>query len=420
MKISPHPKEFTGMLDAPIASSDIDQGFAPAASRSTEPRRVAILWKYPELGLYSNANFDHLFNGVGHNNGNLAFVYAVASHIKNPVKFFGWSTSAETLRENADVVVIPCANQLGRHTDYGAMAVNLEKSGLPIVAIGLGAQADSYDLDVELTDGTLRWAKAIAHANGSSSSNIYTRGAYTCSQLDKLGITGSIAGGCPSYFINQAPGLGNKIHAKWSQITLPRSLSVAAGHQAWMKTREIEHQLISLMMDPIAPGQYVVQSMSEMVKISRGIFDGIDPHALKGLHNHTVPHYSFEEFKAWCRNYVRSFYDVPAWMDSLRRYDLAVGTRYHGVALALQAEQMGLTITIDSRTRELCENTGVPHVDATLLTAPITRVSLKKLINFDPKAYDQHRSACASRYIDFLTENRLQPAVFLSRIASGK
>ena len=408
------------MLEATIAAPSPGREPAPALPRSAEPLRVAILWKYPELGLYSNAGFDYLFNGVGHNNGNLAFVHAIASHIKNPTKFFGWSTSAETLRSNADIVVIPCANQLGRHTDYGAMADNLEKSGLPLVAIGLGAQANSYEHDIELTDGTLRWARAIAQSNRSSSSNIYTRGAYTSGQLDKLGLSGSVAGGCPSYFINQEPGLGQKIHKKWSQMGLPRSLSVAAGHQAWMNTREIEHQLISLMMDPIAPGQYVVQSMAEMVKISRGIFDGIDPHGLKGLHNHTVPHYSFEEFKTWCRNHVRSFYDVPAWMDSLRRYDLAVGTRYHGVALALQAEQMGLTITIDSRTRELCENTGVPHIDAEQLTAPITRVSLKKLINFDPNAYDQHRSTCAARYLDFLIANRLQPADFLKRIATGK
>ena len=408
------------MLEATIAAPIPARDLAPASPRSAEPLRVAILWKYPELGLYSNAEFDYLFNGVGHNNGNLAFVYAIASHIKNPTKFFGWSTSAEVLKSNADVIVIPCANQLGRHTDYGAMADNLEKSGLPIVAIGLGAQTDHYKQDVELTDGTLRWARVIASSNRSSSSNIYTRGAYTSGQLDKLGLTGSIVGGCPSYFINQEPGLGHKVHKKWSQLELPRSISVAAGHQAWMSTREIEHQLIGLMMDPIAPGQYVVQSMSEMVKISRGIFDGIDPHGLKGLHNHTVPHYSFEEFKNWCRNHVRSFYDVPAWMDSLRRYDLAVGTRYHGVALALQAEQMGLTITIDSRTRELCENTGVPHVGAGDLTTPITRVSLKKLINFDPEAYDRHRSHCASRYLEFLVANRLQPAAFLKRIAAGK
>jgi hypothetical protein len=408
------------MLDEMTMDKPLDQPALKVKSPS-KPLRVAILWKYPSLGLYSNSAFEDLYNGIGHNNGNLAFVYAIASHISNPVKFFSWSSSAETLKENADIIVIPCANQLGRHTDYGNMADNLEKSGLPIVAIGLGAQAESYDQDIQLTDGTRRWAEVIARSNPSSAgSNIYTRGAFTSSQLDKLGINGSIAGGCPSYFTNQDPGLGQKIHKHWSQLPLPRSISVAAGHQAWLKTREIEHQLIGLMMDPMYPGQYVVQSMGEMIQVSREIFDKIDPHALKEIHNHTVPHYSFEEFKAWCRNYVRSFYDVPAWMDTLRRHDLTIGSRYHGVALALQAGRMGLTVTIDSRTRELCENTGVPHVAAADLTAPLTRSSLKKMINFDPDAYDRHRSAAALRYLDFLTANRLEPAPFLRRIATGK
>ncbi|WP_207483509.1 polysaccharide pyruvyl transferase family protein [Arenibaculum pallidiluteum] len=391
----------------------------PALTRGTGPQRVAILWRTPDLGLYSNAPFDELFTAIGHNNGNLAFVHAIASHVANPVKFFGWSVTAETLRENADIVVIPCANQLGRHTDYGAMAENLEKSGLPIVAIGLGAQANSYEHDIEISDGTLRWARVIAASNGASaSSNIYTRGAYTSAQLDRLGITGTLAGGCPSHFINQQPGLGRKIHAAWTARDLPRSVTVAAGHQSWTRTREIEHQLVSLMMDPLAPGQYVVQSMGEMIKASRGIFD-MEPQALKEIHAHTVPHYSVEEFKAWCRNYMRSFYDVPAWMDFLRYQDLTVGCRYHGVALALQAERMGLTITIDSRTRELCENTGVPHVDAGELTMPLTRARLRKLVSFDPDAYDRHRAESAGRYLGFLEANGIQPAAFLKRIAAG-
>ncbi|MBP2302049.1 polysaccharide pyruvyl transferase family protein [Azospirillum picis] len=391
----------------------------PAAS--SEPLRVAVLWKTPNLGLYSNAPFDSLYTAIGHNNGNLAFVHAIASHITNPVGFFAWGTSAETLRKNADIIVIPCANQLGRHTDYGQMAENLEKSGLPIVAIGLGAQANSYDHDIELSPGTLRWAQVIAASNPSSaSSNIYTRGAYTSAQLDKLGITGSLPGGCPSHFLNQAPGLGRKIHANWTACELPRSISVAAGHQAWVKTREIEHQLISLMMDPIAPGQYVVQSMGEMIKISRGIFDDIEPQVLKEIQEHTVPHYSPEEFRSWCRNYVRSYYDVPAWMDSLRQQDLTIGCRYHGVALAIQAERMGVTVTIDSRTRELCENTGVPYVDAAALTAPLTRKRLKALVAFDPDAYDRHRADSAGRYLDFLEANRLKPAPFLKAIAVGR
>ncbi|MBM6594409.1 polysaccharide pyruvyl transferase family protein [Microvirga pudoricolor] len=391
------------------------------AKASSAPARVAVLWRSPSLGLYANASFDELYTGIGHNNGNLAFVYAIASQIANPVKFFGWSVTAETLQKNADIVVIPCANQLGHHTDYGSMAENLHKSGLPVVAIGLGAQANSYDHDIELSEGTLRWARVIAASNpSSSSSNIYTRGAYTSGQLDKLGITGSLAGGCPSHFINQEPGLGQKIAANWKQRELPRAIAVAAGHQAWAKTREIEHQLISLMMDPVAPGQYIVQSMGEMIKISRGIFDESDAKALAEIHKHTVPHYTAEEFRNWCRNYVRSYYDVPAWMDVLRQHDLTVGCRYHGVALGLQAARMGLTITIDSRTRELCENTGVPYVDAGELTMPLTRSRLNKLIAFDPDTYDRHRAEAAARYVGFLEANGLKPAQFLKRIALSR
>ncbi|MCQ4161277.1 polysaccharide pyruvyl transferase family protein [Roseomonas sp. GC11] len=379
--------------------------------------RVGFLWKYPSTGLYANVPFDHLFTASGHNTGNLAFVHAIASQIRNPVTFLGWSSPAELLRREADLLVIPCANQLGGHTNYGAMAENLEKSGLPIVAIGLGAQAASYDEDVAPTEGTLRWVRAIAAARGGQGANIYTRGPYTTGQLEKLGIGDVLSGGCPSCFLNTAADLGQQIHAHWSQAGLPRALSVAAGHQAWMATREVEHQLITLMMDPIAPGQYVVQSMAEMLKMARGIFEGMSEHALRGLHNHTVPHYSFEEFKAWSRSYARAYFDVPAWMDSLRRHDLAVGTRYHGVALALQVGRMGLTIAIDSRTRELCENTGVPFIELGQISGPLTRASLRRMVRFDPGAYDAQRRVAAGRYVEFLHDNGLEPASDLAKLA---
>lgn len=392
-----------------------------AAKKAAAPTpRVALLWQNQTLGLYSNSPFEDLYKGVGHNNGNLAFVYAIASQIQNPTKFLPWHASVEALQKSADIIVIPCANQIGKHTDLGVMAEKLEAANLPVVAIGLGAQADDYEHDVAVSPGTLKWAQVLAKLAISPSANIYTRGAYTTSQLEKLGIPGAMTGGCPSYFTNQQPGLGKKIHANWTKNPIPRAISVAAGHQSWVKTREIEHQLISLMMDPLAPGQYVVQSMGDMIKISREDFDAIDPKVLDTIHKHTVPHYTVDEFKSWCRNYARSFYDVPSWMDTLRRHDLTVGSRYHGIALALQAERMGLTVTIDSRTRELCENTSVPYIATADLNFPITRTSLKKAIKFDPVAYDKHRAAAAARYIGFLEANRIKPAGFLRTIAAEK
>jgi polysaccharide pyruvyl transferase WcaK-like protein len=105
-------------------------------------------------------------------------------------------------------------------------------------------------------------------------------------------------------------------------------------------------------------------------------------------------------------------------MDHLRRYDLTVGARYHGVALALQAERIGLTITVDSRTKELCEQTGVPSVAAEDLRGPVTRKTLHDRVKrFDGAAYDELRAARAATYVDFLTGNGLPVAPFLLGLA---
>lgn len=382
--------------------------------------RVALLWQRENLGIYSNAEFDYLYKGVGHNNGNLAFVYAIPNQIADKVRFFPWHATPETLKKSADIIVIPCANQLGGHTDLGVNAQRLEQTGLPIVAIGLGAQSRSTADDVSLKQGTVDWVNTIKSRSISSNPNIYARGQYTVDQLSKLGIGNAILGGCPSFFTSPEPDLGQRIWSSWNEKELPRSISVAAGHQAWTATRALEHQLISMMMDPVSPGQYVVQSMSDMIKISRGEFGSIEEKVLNTIHKHTVPHYTMEEFKNWCLNYARSFYDVPSWMDSLRRYDLTVGCRYHGVALALQAGKMGLVLTIDTRTTEMCENTMVPNVPADACKEPLTRQQLKKMIQFDPYAYDRTRAERAARYIAFLEGNQLTPSKYLYAIAGSK
>ena len=376
-------------------------------------KRVAILWQSQDSVPYAIKAFDSLYASVGHNTGNIAFYYAVRSHIDGDIVVFPWHVPIDQIKAAADIIVIPCANQLGAHTDLGNMATRLTDMGLPIVAIGLGAQAAHYNVDIKLTDGTVRWAQIIEKSAISSKPNIATRGSYTYGQLEKLGITSMVSSGCPSLLINPAGDLGRRIHQNWMSTDVPKCIAVAGGHQSQVMTREIEHQLIALMMDPGGAGQYVVQSMAEMIKISRGIFDDIPPETMGQLRAHTVPHYSFEEFKSWCRSYARSYFDVPAWMDSLRNYDLTVGPRYHGVALALQAERMGLTITIDSRTRELCENTGVPFIPADQCKFQLTRANLKKFLKFDPDQYDRMRLARARDYVEFLENNSLKPSKYL-------
>ena len=382
--------------------------------------KIAFLWAHESLGLYANAPFNDLYKLVGHNNGNLAFIHALRTQIEGAFVFCRWGFDVAALRD-VDVVVIPCANQLGKHTDLKVSGEKLLALGKPVIAIGLGAQAADMDTDIELSDGTLSWVKAIDSLRPSGASNIYTRGPFTSEQLKKFGIPDAVVGGCPSHFINPEPNLGHRIHQRWIAQPLPRAISVAGGHEGWARLRTIEQQLINLIHDPFFPGQYVVQSMAAMIHISRDDFDAMEPAKLAGIHQYLLPHYTLKEFQTWCRGYAKSFYDAVAWMDSLRRFDLSIGPRYHGTALAIQAERMGVTIALDSRTEEMCIQTGVPMLRSVDLAGkPLTRETLKKAIQFDPAAYETQRTERVKNFLAFLEANGLVPAKYLYRLADGK
>ena len=61
------------------------------------------------------------------------------------------------LAAECDVLVFPAANQLGKHTDLGALAQRLQQAGVPLVVIGVGAQAESFEHKIELSEGTKNW-----------------------------------------------------------------------------------------------------------------------------------------------------------------------------------------------------------------------------------------------------------------------
>ncbi|WP_226583459.1 polysaccharide pyruvyl transferase family protein [Acuticoccus sediminis] len=382
---------------------------------------IGYLWEAPSTGLYANAGFESLYRIVGENTGNLAFVYAIHRQLAGAVTYYPWHVLPATLNAKCDIVVMPAANQLGPHTDLGSIADTFAEVDKPIVAIGLGAQADTLEEDITLTEGTRRWLDVLVE-NGRRHGicNIYARGPHTAAQIRRLTGAEVAVGGCPSFFMNVRPRLGEEVARRWAQGAYPRSIAVAAGHQSWRQTRFVEHQLVAMMMHPLFPGRYITQSADEMLKASRGLFDDINPAALGRLRDHAVPELSLDEYRLWARTYSRSFYDVPAWMDELRRHDLVVGPRYHGTALAMQAGRMGCAVTFDSRTEEMCRQTALPYLRAADLgSTALTRASLRELIAFDGAAYDATRAERAAHYVDFLTAAGLVPASPLQSLAAA-
>ena len=379
--------------------------------------KVALLWESRLPGLSGNEPFDPLQRATGQNDAGMAFTYAMLRHLDADVTHLPRNVRAEQLAD-CDVVVIGCATPIPRNADLSRLAKTLEKADKPVAVIGLGLQGDDAG-GMDITDGTREWIRVVASKRSGDAPNIYTRGPQTVRHLAQLGVTDAIPGACPSLFTNPARDLGTRIHARWSAQRAPRAVAVTGGPPAWVKYRRVEQQLVSMMMDPHCPGQYVVPSTPDMIRLALGEAATLDPKVLSQVHQHIVPHYNAAEFAAWCRTYARSFPDVPAWMDMLRRHDLTIGPRYYGAALAMQAERMAVTVTVDARTEEMCTQTGVPFLRAANLGDKLlTRTSLRSMIAFDPVAYDTTRLARAREYVDFLAANGITPSAALGGLVT--
>jgi hypothetical protein len=381
--------------------------------------RIGFASSYNIINADNAKNFDIFYKAVGHNTGNIVFFHALRNHFEGNYIYIKWHEKPNFINKNCDVVVWPCANQLGKHTNLQAIADNIRKINCPIIAIGLGVQSKNFQEDIELTPGSLSWLEALIE-NGEKHkiSNIFTRGSYTTQQIKKITGVNVQTGCCPSYFISEDPNLGKTIEDNWKKIDFPRHIAVCAGHEDWKNLIEIEHQLVGLIMDHLFPGLYIVQSADNMIKLSLKLFDQLDNTSLEKLRNYIVPHYSIDQFKFWVNNFVRSYYEVNSWGKDIKNMDLAIGARYHGCALAMQNGVMGCTIVIDSRTQELCQETGVPYLLASELEYPITRTNLKKLLDqFNGKTYDSLRQEKCKTYVKFCQSCGLKPKKYLFDLA---
>ena len=212
---------------------------------------------------------DSLFLQTGLNSGNLAFQYAI-QRITGADTTVLWHAAGELDRHEA-VAVIPCANQLGPHYDFGELAQLLKDVKTKFVVLGLGGQGNlAYDELPEIPQGTLDWLSVISAHAPSGEPNIGVRGGFTLRMLDHHGFGAkSTVLGCPSLFINPSPTLGADLERRFAGPI--ERIAVAAGHQHWRHLGQLEASLTRLIN--ATGGAYIVQSPLEMFALARGDFD---------------------------------------------------------------------------------------------------------------------------------------------------
>lgn len=359
---------------------------------------------------FSEANADEVMAATGGNTGNIAFVHGVRKLIGNQLTRIGWGWDPAVVRQKVDHLVICCANQLGAHVDLGGWADRLEAFDLPVTLFGIGAQADSIDVFPTLPAGTIRFLQVVKKLSIATDSNIASRGEYTANVILNQGFKASPLG-CPSLHASAVKNLGEQILLRQNKYKISK-VTVAAGNPWHAKSAPLEKKLCEIVDK--YHGEYILQHPLAMVQYMYDERDSIAD-SVRERFSEVYGVADFEELLSWYRKNASLYVDVGTWMLALKRSDLVLGPRYHGVALGLQAGIPGTVIAIDSRTTELCQGTGIKYLklEEALKMNSEDIVSASKWSENDAELFDFRREVAAKGYIDFLHSNSLKPSSHL-------
>lgn len=362
-----------------------------------------------ERGLESAGSLaENIDKAMGGNTGNIGFIHGTSKLLGDRVHRIGWGDKPESIKKHIDHIVICCANQIGEHVDLGAWAKTLEEYDRPVTLVGLGAQANSKDDFPNIPNGTKEFLDVVSRKRASKASNILVRGSYTQSVLEMVGYE-SIPAGCPSLLISDVPLLGREI-VKYSQTYPPSRIAIAAGNPWHSTSAALEGKLVSIVNE--WRGEYIIQHPLAMLKFALGESDMVDEETRSRFCQVYASIIDPPKLPRWFLQNSIAFTDAQTWMSFLRKFDVTIGPRYHGIALALQTGRPGMVITIDSRTQELCESTGVKH----LPLKDALRLSSSALIDHaawsdaDGIHFDHARAVQAERFSIAFRDNGLSPS----------
>lgn len=286
---------------------------------------------------------------LGRNTGNMMFTESLSSIIvKN--KPVSYQLSEDELSDR-DAIVFAAANWINPHGDFGKIAERIEKTDLPVFAVGVGAQASLNKEIPRVTAGTLRFLKIISER----SKTISTRGVFSCEVLEHYGIKNSVPTGCPSLLMTGKSGIQYFQTASLDRVTLHgtrHGFSRADGFQ-------------DLFYKEAYLRGYDILLQSETADILAATQDGTVPAKLADAGKFVREAYNIGNDTAavaYLKSHGKYFTDYNSWIEYMKTRTFCVGTRIHGTIASLIAGTPAILVAHDSRTLELAKTMGVPYV----------------------------------------------------------
>ncbi|WP_193164025.1 polysaccharide pyruvyl transferase family protein [Microbulbifer hainanensis] len=337
---------------------------------------------------------------TGGNTGNVAFVEGIKSILGGKVQAIHWGDNPESINQHLDHIVVCCANQLGTHADLSGWADRLSKFQLPTTFIGIGAQADRIGEIPDLPEGTVKFLEVASSLRSNPNhSNIVTRGAFSSSVISHYGYT-SNPFGCPSQFISPMTELGQLCIAHQKKRKNKRILT-AAGNP-FHPSGIIENKLVEIVGK--FNGEYVIQHPKVLFDLASQNTGELTDAQIKAVERAYSSLGKLSDILDWFSANAVSFADAQNWMQFSKKFSQVIGPRYHGIALPIQVGVPGKVISIDSRTEELANTTGVPYIsykDASKLSAA-ELIEASAWSQRDADHYDDIRNKNARFYSEFL------------------
>jgi len=359
----------------------------------------AAISSHPQPGLTAVQKFEYL----GRNTGNLLIGQSMFEELVFTEHGYGKQSSPEEANERFDVIVISAANFIFRNFDFEDLANFIERTNLPIVMAGLGAQAPEQGHSIEnIPIGTKRLLSIVS----DRSKVIGVRGDYTADVMNKFGHKNVRAVGCPSLYRSRKRNLQIERPDDYSKcrISLNGSRNVFSHSYSPGNALRVEAEIVKLS---VRNGlSYILQNEIPELSIAAGISPSEENkrHLAAIVKQLGIP-VSTDEYEQHVKEHFKVFFTLEEWDTYIREFDASVGSRFHGNLIALTNEKPAIIIAHDSRTTEMAELMHIPH----LRVDEISSIDIPRWFEAaDFDAFEKQYQKLYDRFAEFLTENGLE------------
>lgn len=291
----------------------------------------------------------------------------------------------------ADYAIVRASNFIHNEMKWFRAVEILEKTKLPVFALGVGGQAASRE-DYKLAGDNLRFWKLVSER----SNLIGVRGTFTAELLYSNGIKNVEIVGCPSIFRTRNRDL---------RIVTPDAID----NVAFSIRREVDGRYAQ------NPSEYLAIQREFLLKTARSFNTTVTIHgeteekaffykdlAAIGAARETLisegwfTESSIEEMERLYQEKLFFFLAVDEYDTFIKKQSFAIGYRVHGVLPALANGVPGLLVKYDSRSTELADTLGIPSVilkkdEPADVERLLREVSFEEFNKLYPFRYDKMR-----------------------------